>query len=124
MTVTPIGVDHVAVNVSDVPAAIDFYTNVLGLKIDVSRPDFGIAGAWLDAGGQQVHLIELPVPPKMGQHLALLYDDLNAVVEELRAQGLKVTDPVSSGPNRHQAFLSDPWGNGIELHHHPRGEAG
>jgi len=53
MTVTPIGVDHVALNVSDVPAAIDFYTNVLGLQIDASRPDFGIAGAWLDAGASR-----------------------------------------------------------------------
>ena len=30
MTVTPLGVDHVSINVPDVPAAIDFYTNVLG----------------------------------------------------------------------------------------------
>ena len=97
MTVTPIGVDHVALNVSDVPAAIDFYTNVLGLEIDTTRPDFGIAGAWLDAGGQQVHLIELPVPPKMGQHLALLYDDLDAVVAALRAKGVEVADPSVSG---------------------------
>jgi len=27
---------------------------------------------------------------------------------------------MPSGPNRHQAFVSDPWGNGIELHQHPR----
>ena len=124
MTVTPTGVDHVALNVPDVPAAVDFYTTVLGLVQNFERPDFGFAGAWLDAGGQQVHLLGLPAPPNMGQHFALLYDDLNAVVEELRAQGLKVTDPVPSGPNRHQAFLSDPWGNGIELQQHPLGEAG
>jgi glyoxylase I family protein len=120
MTVTPTGVDHVALNVSDVPAAIDFYTNILGLEIDRERPDFGIAGAWLHAGGQQVHLIELPGPPKLGQHFALLYDDLNAVVAALRAQGVEVTDPSPSGPNRHQAFVTDPSGNDVELHQHPR----
>ena len=120
MTVTPIGVDHVALNVPDVPAAIDFYTNLLGLEIDPARPDFGIAGAWLNAGGQQVHLIELPAPPKLGQHFALLYDDLAAVVAALRAQGVEVTDPSPSGPNRLQAFVTDPWGNDIELHQHPR----
>jgi hypothetical protein len=40
------------------------------------------------------------------------------VVAELRSKGLEVTDPKPSGPGRHQAFVSDPWGNGIELHHH------
>jgi glyoxylase I family protein len=120
MTVTPTGVDHVALNVSDVPAAIDFYTNVLGLEIDATRPDFGIAGAWLNAGGQQVHLIELPVPPKMGQHLALLYEDLDAVVAALRAQGVELADPSVSGADRRQTFVTDPSGNDVELHQRPR----
>jgi glyoxylase I family protein len=118
VTLTPTGVDHVAINVTDVPAAVTFYTEVLGLTQNHERPDFGFAGAWLDAGGQQVHLIELPAPPNMGQHFALLYDDLEAVVAELREKGLEVTDPKPSGPGRTQAFVSDPWGNGIELHNH------
>ncbi len=122
MTVAPLGVDHVSINVPDVPAAIDFYTNVLGLVVNDERPDFGFAGAWLDVGvgGQQVHLLGFPTPESKGQHFALLFEDLAAVVQELRAQGIAVSDPVSSGPNRHQAFLMDPWGNSIELHQHPR----
>ncbi len=121
MTVTPLGVDHVSINVPDVPAAIDFYTNVLGLVQNSERPDMGFAGAWLDvgAGGQQVHLLGFPPPESKGQHFALLFEDLDAVVAELRAQGIAVSDPVANGPNRHQAFLSDPWGNSIELHQHP-----
>ena len=63
-TVAPTGVDHVALNVPDVPGAIAFYTEKLGLTQNFTRPDFGFAGAWLDtANGQQVHLIELPAPP-------------------------------------------------------------
>jgi glyoxylase I family protein len=120
MTIAPTGLDHVALNVPDVPAAVTFYTEVLGLVQNHERPDFGFAGAWLDAGGQQVHLIELPAPPNMGQHFALLYDDLESVVTALRAQGLEVSNPMPSGPNRHQAFTMDPWGNAIELHQHPR----
>jgi glyoxylase I family protein len=118
MTVIPTGLDHVALNVPDVPAAIDFYTTVLGLVQNFERPDFGFAGAWLDAGKQQVHLIALPAPPNMGQHFALLYEDLGQVVAALRAQGLEVTDPVPSGPGRHQSFMTDPWGNRIELQQH------
>jgi catechol 2,3-dioxygenase-like lactoylglutathione lyase family enzyme len=118
VTPTPHGIDHVALNVTDVPAALAFYTEVLGLTQRDDRPDFGIAGAWLNAGDQQVHLIELPVPNNVGQHFALLFDDLGDVVEKLRAQGFTVSDPAASSPGRQQAFLNDPWGNAIELHQH------
>ncbi|HEY1827963.1 MAG TPA: VOC family protein [Acidimicrobiales bacterium] len=118
MTLTPHGVDHVAINVPDVPGAITFYTDVLGLKLNGDRPDFGFAGAWLDAGGQQVHLIELPAAPNVGQHFALLYDDLPGVVEALRGRGYEVSDIKPTSPGRTQAFMNDPWGNGIELHEH------
>jgi glyoxylase I family protein len=120
VTLKPHGVDHVAINVPDVPGAITFYTEVLGLTQNFDRPDFGFAGAWLDAGEQQVHLIELPIAPNVGQHFALLYDDLPAVVKELRAQGYEVSDPAPTSPGRTQAFVNDPWGNAIELHQHSR----
>jgi catechol 2,3-dioxygenase-like lactoylglutathione lyase family enzyme len=121
VSIKPAGVDHVALNVPDVPGAIAFYTETLGLSQNFTRPDFGFAGAWLDtASGQQVHLIELAAPPNLGQHFALVFDDLDEVVAELRGQGLEVTDPVDVGTTgRRQAFMSDPWGNGIELHQRP-----
>jgi catechol 2,3-dioxygenase-like lactoylglutathione lyase family enzyme len=121
MTVAPTGVDHVAINVADVPAGIAFYTEKIGLVQNHTRPDFGFAGAWLDtANGQQVHLIEAEVPKNVGQHFALVFDDLSAAVEQLRARGLQVSDPVPVGKTgRSQAFTVDPWGNGIELHERP-----
>ena len=111
----PRAVHHVSINVDDVDVALDFYTNTLGLKRRGDRPDFGFGGAWLDAGGQQVHLIQGPPPPAQGQHFALQFDDLDSVISELRAAKVEVTDPIPVGPNR-QAFLSDPAGNQIELH--------
>jgi glyoxylase I family protein len=121
VTVTPSGVDHVSINVTDVPAALAFYTGTMGLKQNFTRPDFGFPGAWLDtANGQQVHLIGGETPPNLGQHFALAFDDLPAVVEELRARGLQVSDPVDVGTTgRLQCFTTDPWGNGIELHQRP-----
>lgn len=109
------GVHHVSINVSDVDEAVRFYTEVLGLTVRPDRPDLGIGGAWLDAGGQQVHLIESPVPQGLGQHFALRVDDLDAVVAELRADGVGVSDPSPVGTSR-QAFLADPAGNLVELH--------
>jgi catechol 2,3-dioxygenase-like lactoylglutathione lyase family enzyme len=116
--VAPTGLDHVAINVTDVPGGITFYTEKLGLVQNFTRPDFGFPGAWLDTGsGQQVHLIEAAVPNNVGQHFALAFKDLGAAIDELRARGLQVSDPMKVGTTgRQQAFTVDPWGNAIELH--------
>ncbi len=111
----PRGVHHVSINVDDVDAALAFYVDTLGLSPRSDRPDFGFGGAWLNAGGQQVHLIQADVPTDQGQHFALLFDNLDEVVEELRAEGVKVSDPMPVGTSR-QAFLVDPSGNRVELH--------
>jgi glyoxylase I family protein len=111
----PSGVHHVSINVDDVDAALAFYVGTLGLTERGDRPDFGFGGAWLDAGGQQVHLIGAPPPAHQGQHFALQVDDIDAVVAELRDKGVTVSDPNPVGTNR-QSFLTDPAGNSIELH--------
>ena len=111
----PLAVHHVSINVADVDEATRFYVDVLGLSPRTDRPDFGFGGAWLDAGGQQVHLIEGQTPGSLGQHFALLVGDLNATIDELRARGVKVSDASPVGANR-QAFLNDPAGNMVELH--------
>jgi glyoxylase I family protein len=110
----PAGLHHVSINVSDVPAALDFYIRVLGLAERTDRPDFSFGGAWLDAGDQQVHLIEADVPPSLGQHFAVAVTNLDAAVAELRGQGVVVTEPVAVGTGR-QAFVNDPSGNRVEL---------
>ena len=110
-----LGVHHVSLNVEDVEAARRFYVDVLGAVERSDRPDFGFGGAWLDVGRQQIHLIEAPVPEDRGQHLALLVDDLDATIAELRGDGLEVSDASPVGTAR-QAFTRDPSGNLVELH--------
>ena len=106
---------HVSINVRDPDAATSFYVDMLGLKRRTDRPDIGIGGAWLDAGGQQVHLIEGEVPRGHGEHFALLVGDLPATIDELRSRGVKVSEPSPIGTSL-QSFLHDPDGNLIELH--------
>jgi glyoxylase I family protein len=113
--VRPVAIHHVSINVSDVGTALAFYVESLGFTERADRPDFGFGGAWLDAGGQQVHLIEAPVPQGVGQHFAVQVDDLAATVAELRAAGVEVSDPSPVGTSL-QAFCSDPSGNLVELH--------
>jgi catechol 2,3-dioxygenase-like lactoylglutathione lyase family enzyme len=109
-----IGVHHVSINIDDIDAALDFYVGVLGLIVRPDRPDFGFPGAWLDAGGQQVHLIGAEPPGDRGQHFALRVDDIDAAVGDLRARGIEISDPVVVGTGR-QSFTHDPAGNLVEL---------
>lgn len=111
----PLAVHHVSINVSEPDASIAFYTDVLGGVVRGDRPDFSFGGAWIDLGATQVHLIEASVPPNRGQHFAILFADLDEVVDELREHGLDVDDPVTVGPDR-QTFVEDPDGNLVELH--------
>ena len=114
----PNGIHHVSINVDDVPAAIAFYTDVLGFVTRSDRPDFGFEGAWLDVGSQQVHLLKAAVPSPNGQHYAIWVDDIETTVKEVRDKGVDVSDPMRVGRGL-QAFLSDPAGNSIELHQTP-----
>lgn len=76
----PTALDHVALNVPDVPAAVEFYSATLGLTQN-STLGFGFAGTWLHtANGQQVQLIELPAPPNAGQYVVFVCEDNDAVV--------------------------------------------
>lgn len=111
----PVAVHHVSINVSDVDVALAFYVDRLGLTPRTDRPDFGFPGAWLDAGAQQVHLIQGDAPANVGQHFAVQVADIDAAIAELRADRIEVSDAFAVGTSR-QAFLSDPSGNGIELH--------
>jgi glyoxylase I family protein len=111
----PSGIHHVAICVTDVEEAKDFYIDVLGLTIVPDRPDFGFGGYWLDAAGQQVHLMHANEPQVGGGHFAVRVDDLDSAVTDIRASGWKVdTVPHMQGAG-HQAFLRDPSGNIIEL---------
>ena len=60
-----VGLHHVSINVDDLDAALAFYVNALGLSVRPDRPDFSFDGAWLDAGGQQVHLIKAMTPENL-----------------------------------------------------------
>jgi len=108
------GVHHVSIGVLDVDASVEFF-GWLGLT-QLPRPDFGFPGAWLQAGGQQVHLIGTNVvPPGIENHFAFLVGDLDVVLETLRANGVKANrSPRTMGAGQ-QAFVKDPSGNIIEL---------
>ena len=122
--VAPTGVDHVAINVPDVPGGIAFYTEThrpraephparLRLPRRLARHGQRAAGA-PDRGRR--------CPRTSASTSRWSSTTCRRRSTELRARGLQVTDPVDVGTTgRKQAFTSDPWGNGIELHERPAG---
>ena len=60
----------------------------------------GVTGFYAAESGLNVGMGEAQKTPKL----------MDAVVAELRTQGVAVTDPVPVGPGR-QAFVTDPAGN-------------
>ena len=112
---------HASLLVADVETSLRFYRDVLGLAVDPSRPDLGYPGAWLQAGAQQVHLLQLPNPdPREGRpahggcdrHVAFHIENLNTLRVALEQAGIPYT---LSRSGRAALFCRDPDGNALEF---------
>ena len=115
--------------VEDVDAAISFYTEALGFKVDlrpapgfaaVSRGDLhlllnrpGVGGA-----GQAMPDGRLPAPGGWNR-IQIEVDDLAATVERLRSAGVRFRNEILTGMGGRQILLEDPSGNPIELFEPP-----
>jgi glyoxylase I family protein len=117
---------HASFPVPDLAEARRFYGEVLKLE-EITRPDFGVPGAWYRVGEGQVHLIVTPPGIDVGTrplainplapHTALAIDDYDQVLAHLRAHGVDVLD---TSPAVGQMWVQDPGGNVIELIAPPR----
>ena len=118
------GFRGVRYQVKDVSRSINFYTQQLGLKLDMQNlPAF----AQVSVGELKLILSgpgasgsrDLPD----GQHqqpggwnrIILQVDDLAARIETLKKAGLKFRNEMESGPGGKQIQIEDPDGNPIEL---------
>jgi glyoxylase I family protein len=114
-------IDHCSVIVADTAKALEFYVGILGLGVDLTRPDLGYPGAWLQLGECQIHLMEVPDPdagsdrPRHGgrdYHLALRVSDLERVIRRLQQAGIEYTVSKSG---RAALFCRDYDRNAVEL---------
>lgn len=115
-----LGIHHASLIVADTARALAFYRDVLGLP-ELARPDLPFPGAWLGAGDQQIHLLELPNPdpvdgrPEHGgrdRHVAFSVSGLEAIRQRLEAASVAYTMSCSGRP---ALFVRDPDGNAMEL---------
>jgi len=112
---------HASLLVKDTARALKFYQEILGLKVDGTRPDLGYPGAWLWVGRRQIHLLELPNPDPIDgrsahagrdRHLALSVSDVAELRHALEAAGIVYT---LSKSGRKALFSRDPDGNALEF---------
>jgi len=114
-------IDHCSLIVADTAKALEFYAGILGLEVDVSRPDLGYPGAWLQVGKGQIHLLEVANPDSVDDrpahggrdhHVALQVLDLDVLIQRLEQAAI---DYSKSKSGRAALFCRDYDGNAIEL---------
>ncbi|WP_251328054.1 VOC family protein [Haloplanus pelagicus] len=129
-----VDMDHVAIRVSDLDRALDFYHDLLGMEIrDRERYEGGeVPYVAVVAGGRHLHLVPTDEAFDVGgEHVCLLLRsdgtgtraELDALLDDLRAAGVEVE---SGEPNERYgaygrdwaAYVRDPDGRRIELKLH------
>lgn len=100
-----VGINHIALEVGDIDAALDFY----GRFLDFTLRSKSAGMAFIDLGDQFIALSKgRSQPGDDERHFGLVVDDKEAVRRVLEDMGVEI---VSS------RFLDfyDPWGNRIEI---------
>jgi lactoylglutathione lyase len=107
MTESPrlIGINHVALEVGDLDAALDLYGRLFSFELRGRVPGM----AFIDMGDQFLALSEgRGQPPDDARHFGLVVDDKDAVRAAVEREGLRML------PGRRLDFF-DPWGNRFEV---------
>jgi catechol 2,3-dioxygenase-like lactoylglutathione lyase family enzyme len=119
--------------VTDIEAAIDFYTTHLGFSVQIHPNDMF---AMLNRGDLRL-VLSVPGGPGGGQvmpdgalpepggwnRFSVEVPDLDATVAELRRDGVRFRNDVVTGFGGKQIIAEDPSGNPVELFEPTRPEA-
>jgi catechol 2,3-dioxygenase-like lactoylglutathione lyase family enzyme len=146
-----ISADHTGITVSNLERSLAFWRNVLGFELshtahqtgEMATEITGVAGAEIKLavvktpGGHKVELLEYLAPPERKRHVdlrpcdvgsvhvALIVDDLEAILSAINASGWKAAgkpQTLQSGPNagKRVVYVRDPDGTTLELMQRPR----
>jgi lactoylglutathione lyase len=99
-----VGINHVALTVGDIDAALDFYGGLVAFELRSRGP----RSAFIDLGDQFLALSAGEAAGDPQRHFGLVVDDKEAVRAAVLAAGIDVP------PSGHLRFR-DPWGNAIEI---------
>lgn len=117
-------IHHTSFIIADVEQSKHFYCEILELELDLSRPQLGFDGLWLNLNeSQQIHLLCIENPdslerPKHGgrdRHTAFRVKDFSRLCMRLDKHRIAYT---MSASGRGALFFRDPDGNTLEMIKH------
>jgi catechol 2,3-dioxygenase-like lactoylglutathione lyase family enzyme len=142
--------DHTGITVSNLDKSLAFWRDVLGFELshtahqtgEMAREITGVAGAEIKLavvkapGGHKIELLEYLAPAERKRqvrlrpcdlgsvHVALIVDDLDAILSAVNASGWKAAgkpQTLQSGPNagKRVVYVRDPDGTTIEFMQQP-----
>ena len=143
--------DHTGITVSNLERSVAFWRGVLGFDLshtahqtgETAKEITGVADAEIKLAvvkapdGHKIELLEYLAPPGRKQdvhlrpcdvghvHVALIVDDLDAVLQKIAESGWKaagIPQTLTAGPNagKRVVYVRDPDGTTIELMQQPR----
>jgi catechol 2,3-dioxygenase-like lactoylglutathione lyase family enzyme len=102
-----IGVNHVALEVGDLDAALALYARLFAFELRGRMP----GAAFVDMGDQFIALMEgRRQGPDDERHFGLVVDDVAAVRAAVEREGLEIAHPRARGLD-----FRDPWGNRFQV---------
>lgn len=122
-------INHVAIVVEDIDAALTFWRGQLGLRLDHIEdvPSQASKVAFLPVGESEVELVE-PTDPESGlakylskrgegmHHLCMEVDDIEGMLAELKEKGVRlINEEPLNLPGRRMAFIHPKSTNGVLL---------
>ena len=120
-----LGIRHVALNVRDVQKSIQFYSGVLGMKLEwMPDPE----NAYLTSGQDNLALHKSPADKEPGtnqtvHHIGIVVrnpEDVDKWADRLRNLGISlVQEPKSHRDGARSFYFRDPDGLLIQLIYHP-----
>jgi methylmalonyl-CoA epimerase len=130
LAATAVGIDHVAIAVRDLDAAIDHYRDVLGMELrerrQISGRISGMDSAVMEAGGLKFVLVQGDSPESNVsryieaygpgvQHVAIEVPDAQEAIDDLRARGADLLTWIINGPGLDQIFTKREPNSGMQL---------
>ncbi len=118
-----LGIRHVALFVSDMKAAEDFYCGVLGYQVEW-RPDAD--NLYLTMNGQDnlaLHAAHKPLGETRLDHFGIVLrraEDVDAWHSHLKGRGARILkEPKTHRDGARSFYCADPDGNALQFIHHP-----
>jgi catechol 2,3-dioxygenase-like lactoylglutathione lyase family enzyme len=112
------GLHHVqlAMPAGEEDRARAFYGDLLGIPEREKPPHLAVrGGCWFETDSVRIHLgVEADFRPAAKAHPGLLVDALDDLADTLRRAGYP-PEPDQPLPGYHRLYVSDPFGNRIEL---------